>query len=193
MQRVRKLKVVTIVAIAFGLVSGLSACNKSSGGGVMETGGDKKVTFGYQMRCDDVLVDVATEQYVAQATGQFQFKDRNNDVSFHGKIDSSADLLPLGLDQFSCQELGIFLNDNPFTGGTAAQSAFIAQGTYTPQPKKIGLGGEFRVTANALSTDPDFPDCIGGDILGVEIISGVYEGYTQVGCVLKGNISDFSE
>ncbi len=207
MQKVRKFKVVTIVAIAFGLVVGLSGCFKSSGGGVMTLDGDKKATFGYQLSCEDVLVSTAPEVYRAHVTGNFQFKDRNgftdiNDVyhksvSFHGKIDS--DRTPQGfvdfidsLGEFTCDGLGELMQNN-------AQYLYFTYGTYTPQPKKLGFGGDFAVeiTANnpAIADPSNSNGCTtdDGDFLIVRVLSGVYEGYEQRGCVDKGNISHFTE
>lgn len=213
MQKTRKFKVVTIVAIAFGLVSGLSGCFKSSGGGVMAVDGDKKATFGYQLSCEDVLVSTAPEEYQAHITGNFQFKDRNGftdingdyhkSVSFHGRIDS--DRTPQGfvdivnsLGEFTCGGLGELMQDNP-AFGDQLQYLFLSYGTYTPQPKKLGLGGDFSieltdsspVIANPTSNNGCTTD--DGDFLVVTVISGVYEGYHQNGCVDKGNISHFTE
>ncbi len=213
MQKVRKLKVVTIVAIAFGIVSGLSACNKSSGGGVMAVDGDKKATFGYQLSCEDVLVSTEPEEYRAHVTGNFQFKDRNGftdingdyhkSVSFHGRIDSDrvpqaeVDIVD-SFGEFTCDGLGQLMQENPFFGDQL-QFTLLSYGTYTPQPKKLGLGGDFRINltdSSSVIADPTSGNgCTtdDGDFLNVEVLTGVYAGYNQGGCVDKGNISHFTE
>lgn len=176
----KRFLLITTILVA---VTGLSACKKSSGGGVVENAGGKKITFGYQFQCEDELVNVDPEQYQAHVTGQFQYKDREDDVALHGRIDSD-NLEGAFISGLTCKDLTDVSEQLQHIIG----DGHIAVGTYTPQPKNRGLGGDFllRVTDQG-------PGCIDGDQLSLLILSGVYNGYEQVGCVEKGNISISSE
>lgn len=178
----RRFLLITTILVA---VTGLSACKKSSGGGVVENTGGKKITFGYQLQCENELTNVDPEQYQAHITGQFQYKDREADVALHGRIDSD-ELQGAFISGLTCEDLADFVEQNPGIIG----DGHVAVGTYAPQPKNRGLGGNFILQVTDQS---DNTGCIEGDQLSLSITSGVYEGYQQGGCVEKGNISIFSE
>lgn len=183
MQKITK----RIVLISTVLVAtGLTACNKSSGGGVVENDEGKKITFGYQLKCEDILVSVDPEKYQAHVTGNFQYKDRNAGVSLHGKIDSFES--PFDLSEFTCQGFADFANSTPVFADP--DHNYIVNGTYSPQPKNAGLPGNFIL---GVSDQDPAGTCIEGDVLSLTLSDGVYGGYSQAGCVEKGNISIFSE
>jgi hypothetical protein len=87
--------------------------------------------------------------------GQFEYNDHAAKVAFHGVID----------DTVSDCELD------------AVNPAW--EGTYTPQPKKLGPGGTFKVTKVGEDDELCFR---------VQIFSGVFYPYQRQDCLEGGNV-----
>jgi hypothetical protein len=174
MMRQRRFVAVTVVLLS---LPSLAGCFKATGGGKL-TGATfgGSITTGFQFRCDDVGAS-------GHVTGEVQYKDHGTGVAFHALIDQ---FLPQ-----TCAESDQLLTVN------GLQGTFSALGTYTPQPKNSGDGGVIQVTIQDQTNTIGMFGCnplLGGvDSLTVTIGSGMYAGYTEGGCLEKGNFTVFPE
>lgn len=119
-----------------------------------------KATFGFNLHY------TPNETGDPTIKGQFQYTDHGGwedfkKVSFHGVI---AEVPPFNPD------------------GTVYEG--IYQGSYTPQPKNLGEGGEFKVTV----TDNGQFGPSNSDNVKIELIDGVFDGYTNSSKLRGGNI-----
>lgn len=172
-----------LVAIACALI--LAACFDILGGGWIWSalGPDAgKATFGFNLHCD---------QDTNEAWGHITFHDHgvriddehynfvNQGATWHGRPNTMAFqgevFAGLGYD-FGEGEFGC--NDDHW----AWKANYI--GTYTPVPASIGDGGLFQIAAH----DGGEPGPDGDDWIEVLVLSGVYEGYWNLGELQGGDI-----
>lgn len=184
-------KSMIVIALSGAVALSMTACKKSSGGGFIPLESGSKATFGYQAKCENIAYPVDStnpELFVAQITGQFQFKDHDQKVSFHGNINS----IPYEEDNefTSCEAIDQLVN----SGGEiqAFSKSMYFSGTYQPQPKKAGDGGTFTALVSDEESSANTVLCDGNsDFISLEIESGVYSGYSAQGCLEGGNITTF--
>jgi hypothetical protein len=178
MLNMRALLVVLPIAVL-----GAAGCLKTSGGGVMELENGGKATLGFQAACRNVQLDGGP--FVGRVTGNFQFKDRDQHRSFHTKVDYIPALITGGALGVSCEEIDAAL------AGTGFEQAFAMVGAYTPQPTNSGPGGTALII---VGNDPiNSIPCQDGDVVQLQLAGGVYDGYSALGCVDRGNITVFTE
>ncbi len=179
-----------LIAVLLGLSVALVGCNKTTGGGSL-TGldGGGKITTGYQMRCDNL----GNSGYLS---GQIQYKDRApTGVAFHGVIDQSLaailgeDVTAIVGELVSCEDFGAFMVGQKLVGMFGTPAGSTSMGTYTPQPKNLGDGGELfvLVDTNGLGCSSD------QDRLTVDLVGGVFDGYSETACLDHGNLTVFTE
>jgi hypothetical protein len=182
---------VAILAILLATSVGIVGCKKATGGGKLTGMNGEKITLGFQMRCENIAD-------TAYLLGQVQFKDHDQDVAFHGVIDRSVRAITGGELSATCEELdealaaeelqGIFGWFNPITPVPLAPL-----GTYTPQPKILGDGGDLYVMVVDGDSATATPCPEGQDAVFVELQGGIYGGYIQGGCLDHGNLTVFEE
>ena len=128
-------------------------CNDMNGGGSINTGMEKKATFAFQIKCDDSSGSPVT-------SGMLQFNDHGKGIKFHAAVDS----VPINTD---------------------LPSSYVGRyaGTYTPQPKKLGEGGNFE-----LYIEDKGKGGPSSDYLEVKLTGGIYDGYSISGNLAGGNI-----
>lgn len=128
-----------------------------------------KATFGFQMVCKK---DANENPCVS---GQLEYQDhrpwKGKSVSFHGVVLSQAKFI--GPDG---KEVEV---------PTDKQAAF--GGTYKPQPESLGEGGTFVVQVEDAGKDGPSE----GDTFKVTLCDGVFDGYTQSGTLVGGNVKTF--
>ncbi len=137
---------------------------KITGGGWMNSAACEsdtcklKATFGFNLH-------FVPNETGATIKGQFQYTDhgcRWNDykVRFHGVV-ADLDLLPFGMAY----------------GGDY-------EGDYRPQPKTLGDGGTFVLTVE----DQGQPGPSTSDYVTINLVGGVFAGYSNAGNLKGGNI-----
>ena len=183
-----------IVAIVLGTTAGLTGCKKTTGGGALTGllyGG--KITLGFQMRCKNVAGS-------GHITGQFQYNDHTNDVAFHGLIDKPLQAITQAqeLELETCEDVDTILADSGISGALFGWVDLIQPGsgqlgTYTPQPKNLGEGGELGVLVVIENTNVELDCPTGTKGLIVQLSGGVYDGYLEGGCLDHGNFTIFEE
>lgn len=144
--------------------NGFSATFSTDEPGCVELDGGK-ITFGFQFKCEEVECDQllgSNDMPYLEGSGQLQWNDHVQGIKFHGV----ADEVP------GC---GVIYGDSG--------EAWV-QGTYTPQPKKIGEGGTFDLKVYDLG-EPG-PDA--GDYIEIELDGGFHGGYEAEGYLGGGNI-----
>jgi hypothetical protein len=102
--------------------------------------------------------DTATQT----AKGKLEYHDRAANVDLHGDVE-----LPFQV----CT-------------GTPIETVVSYLGTYTPQPAKLGPGGQFAIAVNDLGE----PGPSNGDGIVITLLSGVYAGHSNSGIIQGGNI-----
>lgn len=95
---------------------------------------------------------------VPVASGMLQFNDHSEGIKFHAAVDSC---------DWTTETEGTFY------------------GTYTPQPKKLGKGGNFAIT---LQDGGNGKAGISGDFASITLTGGIYNGYSISGNLSGGNI-----
>jgi hypothetical protein len=93
------------------------------------------------------------DQETGKVKGQFQYNDHAHRVAFHGVVKDEIE---------NCEVDGT----DPFY-----------EGSYTPQPKKAGDPGTFRVELD------------GDNCLKVTLTGGVHDGYEHSGCLGGGHLN----
>jgi len=175
MNNIRAMAIVSVFAVAPIVITG---CQKATGGGVLATY-TGTATFGFQSQCHDIgypVGQVTPDLYVGHVTGQFQYKEKSTGVAFHGDMD----FIPFeySSDMTSCEVI-----DQLFAADGLPHAHLMA-GTYTPQPKTAGPGGQVAVAV----IDSDVEFCPNGDALAIQLEGGIYDGYYTEGCLEHGNI-----
>jgi len=186
-------RVVAILAILLATSVGIVGCKKATGGGKVTGLNGEEITVGFQMRCEDVAD-------TAYLLGEVQFKDHGEGVAFRGVIDKSV-LAIKELDfPVTCEKLDGALVSQGIFGILPAVGPVPFDipplGTYTPQPKTLGDGGDLFVMV--LDEDNNvgpglFPCPAGQDALYIQLRGGIYDGYAQGGCLDQGNLTVFEE
>lgn len=166
------------------------SCKKATGGGWfptyydgVENGGEAlgKVTFGFQMRCENE--DYLDYGLTAKLTGQLQYNDHLNNVIFHGvgegyvlrnDIDGNGEP---SIGPATCEEVDDYFGETQFFLG----------GVYRAGPKMES--GTFYV----LVTDQGDPGPDELDTINVALLGGVYDGYENYGVLGGGNIKVHGE
>lgn len=172
----------------------IMGCKKATGGGTLRgLANQGRITFGMQMRCENTGPDGS-----AYLTGQFQYKDHDNNVAFHAVVDNSLALFTDGEFTGTCEDLDVSLAEQGLEGIFGIFGGIVGGtfpiGTYTPQPKNLGVGGKIEIlVADAIPSNILLPCDEGQDQIIVHLIDGVYDGYIDGGCVGKGNITVFTE
>lgn len=163
---------------------GLTGCLKTSGGGMMQLDSGGTATLGFQAACKDVPTTTLATGIVGRVTGNFQFRDQYLKISFHTKVDY------IPLESLTCSEIGQLLASDPTQ--SYLKRYFAMNGTYTPQPAKLGAGGNITILVGA-DKDRNLTQCQNGNFVTLQVLDGVYAGYGASGCVDRGNITVFSE
>ncbi len=163
-----------IVLLAF-ITTGCPCTTARGGGSILIADNEKnpktphKATFGFQMVC--------TQQPGEDpcVSGQLEYQDhrpwKSKSVSFHGVLTGQTPFI--GPDG---QPLEV-TNEN--------QAAFA--GTYKPQPESLGEGGTFVVQVQDFGKKGPSD----GDTFSITLCGGVFDGYTQSGSLVGGNIKTF--
>jgi hypothetical protein len=160
--------------VAGGLLVALAlltaGCYKATGGGWIPSLpeiGAGKANFGFNARCVDTQENglPAAKLY----DGQLEWQD--GPVSLHGVV---------GPEPFFVTLPGQHCKD--FRGLFSSQQ-FV--GIYNPQPG--GASGIFIVTV----TDGGEPGNINGDLIDIQLVDGLYNGYFNAGVIQGGNIQVF--
>ena len=152
---IASLMVLFFIALVFG-VTGCD-CSDMNGGGTINTGTNQKATFAFQIKCDD-------SSGTPLASGMLQFNDHGENIKFHAAIEGVS--IPAG-----------FLEENSNEGAY--------QGTYTPQPKKLGEGGNFTFFLR-----DEGEGGLADDYVEIYLTGGIYAGYSISGNLAGGNIKD---
>jgi len=153
-------------------------CKKTTGGGWFPVEGGK-ATLGFQASCENI--EISPDLSLGHVTGQFQYKDHVENVAFHAVVD----FFPYEIDNdlTSCEVI-----DATFEA-QGLGTAFGMVGTYTPIPKNAGDGGEVAIVV----ADGGDLECGDGDLVALELLGGVHDGYSAEGCLEAGNITVFKE
>lgn len=178
-----------LAALATVTSFGLVGCKKATGGGGLTDADGNRITFGLQLRCANEGVpsgQVPPDAYVGRITGQFQFRDHTQGIAFHGDMDSLATDID-ATNGGSCEEMAAAAADQ------SGQQIFAAEGSYTPQPKNQGEGGQVQVVVFGDDTSGTTGCAPGTDALQVALIGGVFDGHETLGCLDRGNITVFTE
>lgn len=146
------------------LVASGCAPGHYTGGGWLPSAADpdEKAHLAFNIHADDTNGDLKADSW----KGQFQYMDRAAGVKFHGvAIDGGW---PESYPSF----VGYFI------------------GTYEPQPKKAGPGGEFDAYVYDFDGHPEFGD---SDYVDILVYDGVYAGYRNAGFLQGGNIKSHTK
>jgi len=166
--KIRNLPALAVLSI-FALV--LTGCEDFSGGGWIPALRDPsaRATFGFSLHCSNTEGGVAF-------TGSFEFHDHSVTVprpngqqaklAIHG-------LLPSAVPGTSCEAL-----DAVFGAG-------VFLGTYTPQPPNLGPGGSFILQVQDNGKKGPSKE----DVINVLLIGGVFDGYSNIGTLGGGQIT----
>lgn len=158
-----KTRWIRAVGLLIGMALLLTGCTKANGGGwIVSATGSGKATFGFNGKCKDTTLD---GKPAAAISGQVQYKDAPAGVYFHGTINSTV-------QGSTCAEV----SDDFDAPGS---SDFF--GAYRPQPS--GDSGTFLLTV----TDNGEPG-INGDGIAIQLVDGLYSGYSNSGPIQGGNI-----
>ncbi len=200
-------------AVTLGIV--LSGC-LVKGGGWMESkfDPDEKATFGFEAACLPDLTDAGDAGLIDDggffASGEFQYKDHvpagdGTIVQLHGVVDTAiafptdagddgastagdagdtGGVELCGLDT-TVRSNGIIIDD----GGDEGSFTGFFSGYYRPQPPKIRgvprAGGYFEVYWLDTGEPPGLSD---DDMIAIQLIGGVFDGYYNSGPLGGGNI-----
>lgn len=147
-------KVWALAAVALLFTLGPNKCVETGGGYILTAEGDR-ISFGYSLQC--ILPDgVDPDECGIEGTevrGQVQWNDRAEGVRFHAVID---------------QAFGACFSSDPEVGGG------LYRGTYYPKPPSAGDAGTIEFCA----LDYGEPGVSSGDVVNIELIGGVYGGYS---------------
>lgn len=148
----------SLMVMVFAIVALVGVgCNDINGGGWIKKNNGKKANFGFNFKCK------GEGRGNAEASGQLQFNDHEEGVKFHGVVDS--------VPENTC-------------GGCAKEFEGHYLGSYTPQPRKLGEGGRFKIHLE----DRGESGHSKGDYFCLSLTGGIYDGYSLHGTLEGGNI-----
>lgn len=157
----------SLIVMVFAVIAlALAGCDQDdmTGGGWIELDSGKKANFAFNFKCK------SDDNGNAKVSGQLQYNDHEEGVSFHGVADSL-------IEGGTCNGLLDTWEGQYF-------------GTYTPQPRKLGEGGRFEIKV----VDSGEKGPSKGDELTLTLDGGCYAGYkidttfAEDGTLKSGNI-----
>jgi hypothetical protein len=155
----RQLRWTGIVAL-LSVVAVCTGCTIRGGGNLPSASGTGKATFALN----------ATLTLVGVDDDGFNIYDVNGEGEYH---DNGTD-----------QKVDVHLDFNLVIHGEAfgPPNWAIFIGNYTPQPQKLGAGG------SAVIFVEDNGEPGNGDVVAIQLIDGIYDGYSNSGTITGGNI-----
>jgi hypothetical protein len=149
----------------------LAGCEQATGGGYIPTADETveggKATFAFNGKCTNTTLE--SGEVIGVVKGQLQYNDHPADVKFHAEFSGTV---PSDTDSATpCEDLETNAPIEEFAGFYRVSGG----------PKEAEGGVILQVT------DKGEPG-INGDIVEIELIGGLYNGYTNVGAVQGGNV-----
>ena len=157
-----KWKLAIVVLALCGLSLGGCRGKWTGGGSVDGASGNGAATFGFNYICEDGKSN-GHVQYVDHSPGQILGSGTPNQVRFHAEF--------------------VFDEEDCIEPGGSQPPIIMAGGTYTPQPRKLGPGGDFVL----FLVDGGEPGA-GDDTFEITLLGGIYDGYMNGGPLAHGNV-----